>query len=66
MKQCNNKNTLTVSELIERLKLFSPDLPVLATWEGQHVVIDEMFIHGVRLNRGGIVEPALVIEVDNY
>ncbi|CAB3805556.1 hypothetical protein [Pararobbsia alpina] len=32
--------TMTVSEVIAELQKFDPDLPVLATWDGQFKAVD--------------------------
>jgi hypothetical protein len=65
MKICNNKHTMTVIELIEKLKEYQEDLPVMATWEGQYIGIEEMSIQGTIYDDTGFKKPVLAIEADN-
>ncbi len=65
MKICNNKHTMTVIELIEKLREYQEDLPVMATWEGQYIGIEEMSIQGTIYDDSGFKKPVLAIEADN-
>ena len=44
IKGWSESNTATVSELIQKLSEYPPDMPIAYTWEGQvvPVVIDEI------------------------
>jgi hypothetical protein len=39
MKLLNDDETMSVGELIEKLRQYPKDMPVIITWEGQRVAI---------------------------
>ena len=63
------KTTLTVSELIEKLKKYPDDMPVIPTWESIHTSINsEEFevVSGYHCGKPEEAEDILVIDVDQW
>ncbi len=55
-------STMTVGELIEELKSYERDMPVLATWEGQLQALDAQFFAVDKVGENDT--DALVIDVE--
>ena len=61
------KNTMTVNELIEKLKEYPGNMPVFAQWEGvaAYVTGDGFFVEFVEKRHNYCVQ-SLVIDVEDY